>query len=48
MVVLASGYSSVYTVDASNGHLQETYLPAIGDPWTTHDLSASYGTPPAT
>jgi hypothetical protein len=26
-------------------HLQETYLPAIGDPWSTQDLSAEYGTP---
>ena len=43
--VVHSGYSSVYTVDASNGHLQETYLPAMGDPWTTQDLSANYGTP---
>ena len=43
--VVHSGYSSVYTVDASNGHLQETYLPAMGDPWTTQDLSAKYGTP---
>jgi hypothetical protein len=42
--VMHSGWTSVYTVDA-NGHLQETYLPAIGDPWTTQDLSAKYGTP---
>ncbi len=40
------GYTSVYTVDAANGDLQETYLPAIGGPWTTQDLSAKYGTPP--
>jgi hypothetical protein len=40
------GYTSVYTVDASSGDLQETYLPAIGGPWTTQDLSANYGTPP--
>ena len=39
------GYTSVYTVDASNGHLQETYLPKLGDPWTSQDLSAKYGTP---
>ncbi|HET9058876.1 MAG TPA: arabinofuranosidase catalytic domain-containing protein [Acidimicrobiales bacterium] len=39
-------WTSVYTVDQSNAHLQETYLPAIGDPWTTQDLSANYGTPP--
>jgi hypothetical protein len=42
----ASGYSSVYTVDSANGHLQETYLPYMGDSWTTQDLSANYGTPP--
>ena len=40
------GYTSVYTVDASSGDLQETYLPAIGDPWHTQDLSAEFGTPP--
>jgi Alpha-L-arabinofuranosidase B, catalytic len=43
--VVHDGYTSVYTVDASGSHLQETYLPAIGDPWTTQDLSADYGTP---
>ena len=35
----ASGFSSVYTVDSANGHLQETYLPYMGDSWTTQDLS---------
>jgi hypothetical protein len=40
-----TGYTSVYTIDAADSHLQETYLPAIGDPWTTQDLSANYGTP---
>ena len=44
--VVHSGYSSVYTVDSPNGHLQETYLPAMGGPWSTQDLSAKYGTPP--
>jgi hypothetical protein len=43
--VYHAGYTSVYTVDASNGHLQETYLPLMGDPWSTQDLSANYGTP---
>ena len=43
--VYHDGYTSVYTVDSSDGDLQETYLPAIGDPWKTQDLSASYGTP---
>jgi Alpha-L-arabinofuranosidase B, catalytic len=43
--VVHAGFTSVYTVDGSSDHLQETYLPAIGDPWTTQDLSASYGTP---
>ncbi len=41
----ACGYTSVYTVDAASGDLQETYLPAIGDPWHTQDLTAKYGTP---
>jgi hypothetical protein len=43
--VLHSGWASVYTVDAANGHVQETYLPAVNDPWITQDLSAKYGTP---
>jgi hypothetical protein len=46
-VVVHDGYTSVYTVDASSGDLQETYLPAIGDPWTTQNLSANYGVPAA-
>jgi hypothetical protein len=41
----ASGYSSVYTVNSANGDLQETYLPYMGQPWATQDLSAKYGTP---
>ncbi len=44
----ASGFSSVYTVDSANGHLQETYLPYMGDAWTTQDLSAAGGTLPGT
>jgi hypothetical protein len=44
--VVHDGYSSVYTVNSANGHLQETYLPKMGDPWSTQDLSAKYGTPP--
>jgi hypothetical protein len=53
--VLHDGYTSVYTVDASTGHLDETYLAAIcapgcapGQGWATQDLSANPGTPPAT
>jgi 5-hydroxyisourate hydrolase-like protein (transthyretin family) len=42
----ASGFSSVYTVDAANDHLQETYLPYMGDSWTSQDLTAEYCTPP--
>jgi hypothetical protein len=50
VAVYHDGYTSVYTVDATTsdstlGDLQETYLPAIGDPWTTQNLSAKYGTP---
>ena len=45
--VYHDGFTSVYTVD-SNGDLQETYLPAIGDSWTTQDLTAKYSLPPAT
>ncbi len=44
--IVHCGYTSVYTVDASSGDLQETYLAAIGDSWATQDLSANYGTPP--
>jgi hypothetical protein len=44
--VAHSGYSSVYTVDSSNGDLQETYLPALGQAWHTQNLSTIYGTPP--
>jgi hypothetical protein len=45
MALYHDGYTSVYTVDASDVDLQETYLPAIGDAWTTQNLSAKYGTP---
>ena len=34
------GYTTVYTVDASNGHLQTTYLEVLNGPWTTADLTA--------
>jgi hypothetical protein len=44
--IVHCGWTSVYTVDASNGDLQETYLSAIGNPWGTQDLSQKYGTPP--
>jgi len=43
--VVHSGYTSVFTVDAGDDHLQETYLSAIGDNWATHDLSEMAGTP---
>jgi hypothetical protein len=46
--VYHDGFTSVYTVDASSGDLQETYLPAIDDSWTTQDLTAKYSLPPAT
>ncbi|WP_245796683.1 arabinofuranosidase catalytic domain-containing protein [Actinacidiphila alni] len=45
VAVTHDGYTSVYTIDAVNEHLQETYLPAMGDDWSTQDLSAKYGTP---
>ncbi|MFJ9250888.1 MULTISPECIES: arabinofuranosidase catalytic domain-containing protein [unclassified Streptomyces] len=44
--VVHDGYSSVFTVNSANGHLQETYLPKMGDAWSTQDLSAKYNTPP--
>jgi hypothetical protein len=46
VAVVHCGYTSVYTVDAGSGDLQETFLPAIGDPWTTQNLSLNYDTPP--
>jgi hypothetical protein len=41
-----TGYTSVYTINASGHTLQETYLPVNGGPWHTQSLSAGYGTPP--
>jgi hypothetical protein len=46
--VVHDGYSSVYTVDSANNHLQESYLPAMGDDWSSQDLSATGGTLPGT
>ncbi len=46
--VVHDGFSSVYTVDSANGHLQESYLPAMGDGWLTQDLSDTGGTLPGT
>ena len=47
-----TGYTSVYTIDAVDpigimSNLQETYLPAIGGPWHSQDLSTNHtpGTP---
>ena len=48
VAIVHCGYTSVYTVDASDHHLQETYLPAVGDSWGTQDLSRNYGTAGAT
>jgi hypothetical protein len=44
--VFHTGYTSVFTVNATGHSLQETYLPAIGDAWVTQSLSARYHTPP--
>jgi hypothetical protein len=43
--VLHDGFVSVYTVDVGSQDLQETYLPAIGDSWSTQNLSSIYQTP---
>ena len=43
-------WTSLFTIDSGNpgvGHLQETYLPAIGDSWTTQDLTAMTSGPAA-
>ncbi|MEW9534770.1 GH25 family lysozyme, partial [Microbispora sp. NPDC049125] len=47
-VVVHEGYTSVFTVNASGGHLQETYLPKIGSAWYTQDISGTAGTPAVT
>jgi hypothetical protein len=52
VAIFHDGFASVYTIDAGGngvgaGDLQETYLPVLGGPWTTQDLSQKYGTPPA-
>jgi hypothetical protein len=42
-----TGYTSVYAVDGVSpnvGHIQETYLPAIGSAWHTQDMT-TYKTP---
>jgi hypothetical protein len=46
-VLVHMGYTSVYTVDEGSQHLQESFLPAIGDPigWRTQDLTAKYNAP---
>jgi surface antigen len=45
-VVFHNGFTSVYTVNAADNTLQETYLSAVGQPWATQNMSANYGTPP--
>ncbi|WP_155361037.1 CHAP domain-containing protein, partial [Acrocarpospora macrocephala] len=47
VAVVHEGYTSIFTVNASNGHLQETYLPRVGAAWVTQDLSVGAGTPAA-
>jgi len=46
-VVFHDGYTSVLTINAAGHTLQETYLPALGQPWHSQSLSAGAGTPPA-
>jgi hypothetical protein len=41
------GYTTVYTVNASNGHLQTTYLTVLNGPWVTADLTAQTPGAPA-
>jgi hypothetical protein len=45
-VVVHDGYTSVFTVNAGTGHLEETYF-TPGQPWRTQDLSAMVGIPAA-
>jgi hypothetical protein len=37
-----TGFTSVYFPDGRNGDLDEIYLPAIVDNWTTQNLSQKY------
>jgi hypothetical protein len=46
VAVVRCGFTGVFTVDAANNHLQETYLQAIGGPWVTQDITDKYHTPP--
>jgi hypothetical protein len=45
-VVVHDGFTSVFTVNAGTGHLQETYLDRLGNPWRSQDFT-QFGTPPA-
>jgi GH25 family lysozyme M1 (1,4-beta-N-acetylmuramidase) len=47
VTVTHDGYTSVFTVNATGGHVQETYLPRVGAAWTTQDLTTTAGTPAA-
>ncbi|MEW1590270.1 peptidoglycan DD-metalloendopeptidase family protein [Micromonospora vinacea] len=47
VTVTHDGYTSVFTINATGGHVQETYLPRIGAAWATHDLTTTAGTPAA-
>ena len=44
-VVVHEGYTSVFTINATGGHLQETYLPKIGSAW--YSVTAFAFSPPA-
>jgi hypothetical protein len=46
-VVHDSGYMSVFTVDAGNGHLREMWQPPTGGTWYTQDLTTAVGGPAA-
>jgi hypothetical protein len=46
IAITHDGYTSVFTIDRGDsthhaGDLQETYLPVLGGPWFTHDLSSN-------
>ncbi|GHJ15308.1 PLL family lectin [Micromonospora sp. AKA38] len=47
VTVTHDGYTSVFTINATGGHVQETYLPRIGAAWITQDLTTTAGTPAA-
>jgi hypothetical protein len=47
VAVVHDGYTSVFTISASDNHVWETYLSNVGNTWASHDLTVIAGTPPS-